>query len=90
MSHSLFTSGAADASPPEEQVATPPAVQVVKGAPDDEELAALVAGLVATSVPLEPADDGTHSSVWNDSTRRWGVPTTPTRTAWRWSSHQVW
>lgn len=64
-------------------------IRVVKGLPDDVELAALVASILsARAAPGE--DDGSGSSVWADPARRWGVPPTPGRAAWRWSSHQGW
>ena len=75
--------------------ASPPAVQVVRGAPDEAELAALVAGLVATAgraatagagAPDEPA---TPRAEWSSRRR-----VLPHRTApalgpdtWRWSLH---
>lgn len=66
-------------------------VRVVKGAPDDAELAALVAGLVAAGADAtDDPDDGSRSTVWADPRRRWGVPAKPGRAAWRWSTHQAW
>ncbi|RMI12641.1 acyl-CoA carboxylase subunit epsilon [Cellulomonas triticagri] len=50
-----------------------PHVQVVRGTPDDVELAALVAGLVAASVPAEDdawgAAEHGHAASWADRTR---------------------
>lgn len=52
---------------------TLPHVQVVRGTPDDVELAALVAGLVAAADPGHEADDaddpGAASSAWTDRSR---------------------
>lgn len=68
-----------------------PGIKIIKGQPDEAELAALVASIVsARAARLAAADDGAGSSVWGDPRRRWGVPTTPSRTAWRWSTHQAW
>lgn len=58
-----------------------PHVQVVRGTPDDVELAALVAGLVAASVPGddETAEDSLPRAGWADRAR-----TLPgARGAWR-------
>jgi hypothetical protein len=52
--------------------ARPPHVQVVRGTPDDVELAALVAGLVAASAhhdDEDPAHDGAASAAWTDRAR---------------------
>lgn len=66
-------------------------VRVVKGTPDENELAALVAGLVAAgAAAADDPDDGSRSSIWADPRRRWGVPARPSRAAWRWSTHQAW
>lgn len=65
-------------------------VRVVRGQPDDVELAALFAGIVAArSVNHEEVDDGTKSSVWRDPAHRLGRPAQPGHAAWRWSSHQA-
>lgn len=62
-------------------------VRVLRGAPDEVELAALVAGIVAAR-----ADDGAAereenlSSVWGDHGRRLGLPARPGGAAWRWSA----
>jgi hypothetical protein len=63
-------------------------VQVVRGAPDDLELAALVAGLAAASARSDERDEPATSSVWHDRARAMrGDPTraTPGPDAWRWS-----
>lgn len=48
-----------------------PHVQVVRGTPDDVELAALVAGLVAASVPGDDdaAEDAGPRAAWSDRAR---------------------
>ena len=66
-------------------------VQVVRGAPDDLELAALVAGLVAAAGDAQ--DDGPAAShdAWTDRARAMrtrsapGTPLRPGLDAWRWS-----
>jgi len=71
-----------------------PHVQVVRGTPDDVELAALVAGLVAAAAHRAPPDDGTEVPA-RAARARWTAPgrlrgaTPPTRgpDAWRWSLH---
>lgn len=68
-----------------------PGIKIIKGQPDEAELAALVASIVsARAAKLTAGDDGSGSSVWADPTRRWGTPTTPSRSAWRWSAHRTW
>ena len=71
-----------------------PHVQVVRGAPDDVELAALVAGLAAAAAgrtPLEPDTDAyAHAARARWTTpagrRRAALPA-PGPTVWRWSLH---
>lgn len=67
-------------------------VRVVRGDVDEEELAALVAGIVAARMASsgEEVDDGSRTSIWADPRRRWGVPRGAQRAAWRWSTHQAW
>ncbi|GEL95645.1 acyl-CoA carboxylase subunit epsilon [Cellulomonas composti] len=61
-------------------------VQVVRGAPDDVELAALVAGLIATAGA--PSDeDAPVPAAWTDRPRRLGATHLPAPTTWRWSLH---
>lgn len=68
-----------------------PGIMVVKGQPDEAELAALVASILAARTAARASqDDGSGSTIWGDPRRRWGVPTKPTRAAWRWSTHQAW
>ena len=63
-----------------------PAVRIVRGAPDDVELAALVAGLVASSSPFEDeVAAGAHR--WADPARlvRGSRSWSPGPDSWRWS-----
>ncbi|MBO9554665.1 acyl-CoA carboxylase epsilon subunit [Cellulomonas sp.] len=64
-------------------------VQVVRGTPDDVELAALVAGLLAAGSDEHhhPDADAPVTSAWNDRRRtvRGGGPARPGPDAWRWS-----
>ena len=69
-------------------------VQVVRGAPDDVELAALVAGLVAASAGREPVDEDpgagarTARARWVAPGRlRGAAPRPHGPDAWRWSLH---
>ncbi|GIG40350.1 acyl-CoA carboxylase epsilon subunit [Cellulomonas phragmiteti] len=67
-------------------------VQVVRGAPDDDELAALVAGLVAAAAGRTPQDEDTDAPA-RAARARWVAPGrlrgahVPSRgpDAWRWS-----
>lgn len=67
------------------QPVTPvPAVQIVRGQPDDIEVAALVAGLAATTTFDESAEVGTDA--WADRSRMLRGAARPIGTdAWRWS-----
>lgn len=65
-------------------------VQVVRGTPDDVELAALVAGLVAAAGPAQDAgvDGAGAGAAWTDRARslpRAGSEWRPGPDAWRWS-----
>ena len=66
-------------------------VHVVRGEPDDVELAALVAGLAAVQVHGQGHDDAGHESprsAWTDRSRGMrGTPpaSRPGADAWRWS-----
>jgi len=63
-------------------------VQVVRGTPDDVELAALVAGLLATAAAADPGDAPTPTAAWSDRSRRLaGSSSAPGATTWRWSLH---
>ncbi|KSW28409.1 acyl-CoA carboxylase epsilon subunit [Cellulomonas sp. B6] len=71
-----------------------PHVQVVRGAPDEVELAALVAGLVAAASGHEPLADDAEARA-RAARARWAAPgrlrggVGPARgvDAWRWSLH---
>ena len=71
----------------------PAHVQVLHGAPDADELAALVAGLVAAGVQAgQDAQDARERAVagsaWGDRARHLrtrGLATAPGRDSWRWS-----
>jgi hypothetical protein len=73
--------------------AAEPAVRVVHGQPDDVELAALVAGIVAARVAtaeLAGVPDETAEPVrtrWADRARVVGAPPAPGPGSWRWSLH---
>ena len=63
-------------------------VRVVRGAPDDVELAALVAGLVAASARSDDSDEPATRSMWHDRARAMRgdpVSAAPGPDAWRWS-----
>ncbi|MFH5824295.1 acyl-CoA carboxylase subunit epsilon [Georgenia sp. AZ-5] len=70
---------------------TSPAVRVVKGRPDEVELAALVAGIVAARARSDELagipDEGAEPvrSRWTDRARRLGMTPAPDAGAWRWS-----
>ncbi|HWS58664.1 MAG TPA: acyl-CoA carboxylase epsilon subunit, partial [Actinotalea sp.] len=73
-----------------------PDVRVVRGAPDDDELAALVAGLAAGSAGHDPAHTATHDGSattlaaarrrWMDAAQHLADPLRPGPDAWRWSA----
>ena len=68
-----------------------PDVRVVRGEPDDDELAALVAGLAASTPAGEHhhetlAEVGTERRRWREGARALTDPLTPGPDAWRWSS----
>jgi hypothetical protein len=65
----------------------PAHVHVVRGEPDDVELAALVAGLAAVRIADDPGHEPAHSA-WTDRSRGMRGPTPASRPgpdAWRWS-----
>lgn len=66
-----------------------PHVRVVRGVPDDVELAALVAGLVAAAADEDATPEGTTRSAWTDRARslRGRTPLSHGGDAWRWSLH---
>ncbi|WP_199422285.1 acyl-CoA carboxylase epsilon subunit [Actinotalea solisilvae] len=70
-----------------------PDVRVVRGEPDDVELAALVAGLAASAADEDPGPGPTAASRAGDAARRWRAAAWPSpgrlapgADAWRWSS----
>lgn len=64
-----------------------PRLRVVRGQPDEVELAALVAGIAAHRAATGPSGDGvTAASRWTDHRRRLGLPPAPGADAWRWSA----
>ncbi|UNX55696.1 acyl-CoA carboxylase subunit epsilon [Georgenia sp. TF02-10] len=67
-----------------------PAVQVVRGAPDEVELAALVAGIVAhRAANGRSADAGRQpTSAWGDRARQLGAIPAPGPAAWLWSARR--
>lgn len=64
-------------------------LRVVRGEPDDLELAALVAGIVAARAAVD--DDGAPArpapSPWSDHGRRLRRPPVAGAGVWRWSLH---
>ncbi len=63
-------------------------VRVVRGDPDEAELAALVAGIMAVAAALhEPEAGVVHLPPWTDHARRVGASAAPGPTTWRWSLH---
>ncbi len=63
-------------------------VWVLRGEPNEDELAALVAGIVATrGADHEEIDDGSRTSLWNNHGHRLGMAPRAARAAWRWSAH---
>ncbi|WP_152201387.1 acyl-CoA carboxylase subunit epsilon [Georgenia thermotolerans] len=73
--------------------AAPPDVRVVRGRPDEVELAALVAGIVAARGLAHEAGGGPDEAAetgrgrWADHGRVIGAPPAPGADAWRWSLH---
>jgi len=66
----------------------PTQVHVVRGEPDDVELAALVAGLVAAGSGAPDDAPAASPSAWNDRSRALRSPgrsLAPGTDAWRWS-----
>jgi hypothetical protein len=71
-----------------EEIRHPAQVHVVRGTPDDVELAALVAGLAAVAVDDDTPDADAPRSAWADRARGLqGTPSVPLPgpDAWRWS-----
>jgi hypothetical protein len=75
-------------APHDEPQSVAPHVHVVRGAPDEVELAALVAGLVATAAEPEesPAPAGSEWSNRRRTLMHHPSPA-PGPDAWRWSLH---
>lgn len=67
----------------EDQASVRPGMQVVRGVPDELELAALVAGLAAGEHAPSDDDGADLSGHWADRSR--GLRGNPPATAWRWS-----
>ncbi len=70
-----------------------PQVRVLHGAPDDVELAALVAGIAAGLAPQEAPDPARRRRRAAEARRRWrdgarplSERPTPGGSAWRWSA----
>ncbi|GEA89530.1 acyl-CoA carboxylase epsilon subunit [Cellulomonas cellasea] len=74
-------------SPDDAPPASRPHVRVVRGAPDDVELAALVAGLVAAASDAGGTEGPAPRSAWSDRARvlRGTVAPAAGPDAWRWS-----
>ncbi len=64
-------------------------VRVVRGEPDEEELAALVAGILAVAAAAAPSEPEPETAApWADHGRRLrGATATPGPGTWRWSLH---
>ncbi|WP_241237050.1 acyl-CoA carboxylase subunit epsilon [Georgenia faecalis] len=62
-------------------------VRVVRGAPDDVELAALVAGIVAHRAAQVPPEELPPGTPWGDRARRLRAGLVPGPHTWRWSLH---
>lgn len=61
-------------------------VRVVRGDPDEEELAALVAGIIAAAANLrEEEPEQVPMPPWTEHSRRLGAGLHPGPTAWSWS-----
>ena len=66
-----------------------PHVRVVRGTPDDVELAALVAGLVAATAVVDEVDEHEVPGAWSDRARGLrgsGDAWRPGPDTWRWSA----
>jgi hypothetical protein len=68
-----------------------PQVRVLRGSPNDVELAALVAGIASGAFSEQPAATGERPDVearrrWRDAAHPLRDPLTPGRDAWRWSA----
>lgn len=66
-----------------------PGVRVIRGAPDDLELVALVAGLASTTTDDAPEDAPASTPVWGrDRGIRGARPYGLDSDAWRWSTRR--
>jgi hypothetical protein len=64
-------------------------VRVVRGDPDEEELAALVAGILAAAASLRDSEpEQVELAPWTDHGRRLGAGPHPGPSTWRWSMHR--
>ncbi|MFF0146878.1 acyl-CoA carboxylase epsilon subunit-like protein [Amycolatopsis sulphurea] len=60
-----------------------PLLRVIRGNPDDAELAALTAVVAAAATATTPAPKRRRTSWWNDRQRSTRAPLTPGEGAWR-------
>lgn len=67
-----------------------PSVQVVRGAPDDDELAALMGGFLSAAADDREVPDATQppSGVWTSRCHQLRTRPAPGPDAWRWSAHK--
>ncbi len=64
-------------------------LRVVRGEPDEMELAALVAGIMAAAGSIASSEpEAASPAPWSDHARRLGVPPRPGPDGWRWSLRQ--
>jgi hypothetical protein len=68
-----------------------PQVRVLRGSPDDVELAALVAGIASGAFSEQPPATGERPDAaarrrWREAARPLRDPLAPGRDAWRWSA----
>jgi hypothetical protein len=64
-------------------------VRVVRGMPDEVELAALVAGILAAASSLAVSEPETATPPpWTDHARRLGAQQLPGPSTWRWSARR--
>ncbi|MDD9207891.1 acyl-CoA carboxylase subunit epsilon [Georgenia sp. 10Sc9-8] len=65
-----------------------PAVRVVRGEPDEIELAALVAGIVAHRAATDHEEAPRAADAWGDHGRLIGAAAAPGPGTWRWSARR--
>jgi uncharacterized caspase-like protein len=64
-------------------------VRVIRGEPDEEELAALVAGIIAAASSLASMEpEVVEQPPWSDHARRLGTQPAPGPSTWRWSARR--